>query len=360
MQDNASQNVPDLQLSSGLQAGHYIVSERAAYCQDNNGYNVSNSNKNMNKPIPVQNAINNVLQSEYLMNPLALTSPMDHSSQSMFNNIGGSQITRMSQHVERRNILPNSSAVPNFDCPKTYPKCGGIQNGQISSMAASFYEESSDRDQSNIMQTSVNTNMNPNIDTETDLNINLPTNVSGQRGGILRSVNELHPRCRPLFTAFPYFNIVQSTVFDTVYGTDHSLVVSAPTGSGKTVILELAIVRQAMHIIDGSVGNNSSTTDLKNSNKIIYIAPMKALVSERYLDWKVRLTQVLGLECVEVTGDTEEYSNLPTAQVRHDDDCPRTMYFDDYFRLVSDVFEFCFLFLKHKSLSVTYNLFFQN
>ena len=37
--------------------------------------------------------------------------------------------------------------------------------------------------------------------------------------------------------------------------------------------------------------------------KIVYIAPLKALVSERISDWKVRLEQKLGKKVVELTGD---------------------------------------------------------
>ncbi|XP_064098178.1 probable ATP-dependent DNA helicase HFM1 [Macrobrachium nipponense] len=39
--------------------------------------------------------------------------------------------------------------------------------------------------------------------------------------------------------------------------------------------------------------------------KIVYMAPMKALVSERYMDWRQRMSP-LGITCAEVTGDTEQ------------------------------------------------------
>ena len=50
-----------------------------------------------------------------------------------------------------------------------------------------------------------------------------------------------------VFSKFPYFNIVQSKVFDEVMYTDRPMVLCAPTGSGKTVIFELAIIRQLMN-----------------------------------------------------------------------------------------------------------------
>lgn len=37
---------------------------------------------------------------------------------------------------------------------------------------------------------------------------------------------------------------------------------------------------------------------------VLPVAPMKALVTERYLDWRQRLAP-LNLSCAEITGDTE-------------------------------------------------------
>ncbi|KAL1132183.1 hypothetical protein AAG570_010140, partial [Ranatra chinensis] len=74
---------------------------------------------------------------------------------------------------------------------------------------------------------------------------------------------------------------------------DKPLVVSAPTGSGKTILFELAIIR----LIE--LSHNESTTD----NKIVYMAPVKALCAERYIDWQ-RKFEPLGLQAIEVTGDS--------------------------------------------------------
>ncbi|XP_022174599.1 probable ATP-dependent DNA helicase HFM1 isoform X2 [Myzus persicae] len=75
-----------------------------------------------------------------------------------------------------------------------------------------------------------------------------------------------------------------------------SVVVSSPTGSGKTVIFELAIIR-FLETLD------KFSYNLQNF-KIIYVAPIKALCSERYEDWKNKFT-VHGLKCIEITGDSE-------------------------------------------------------
>ncbi|KAL2158830.1 hypothetical protein VTH06DRAFT_4022 [Thermothelomyces fergusii] len=91
---------------------------------------------------------------------------------------------------------------------------------------------------------------------------------------------------------FPYelFNAVQSKCFDIVYRTNDNLVVAAPTGSGKTAILELAICKLVL--------------DRGNENfKIIYQAPTKALCSERARDWEKKFSH-MNLGCAELTGDT--------------------------------------------------------
>ncbi|KAI1799034.1 P-loop containing nucleoside triphosphate hydrolase protein [Daldinia bambusicola] len=93
---------------------------------------------------------------------------------------------------------------------------------------------------------------------------------------------------------FPYelFNVVQSRCFPIVYGTNDNVVVSAPTGSGKTAILEMAICKLAM-----SPGSENY--------KIVYQAPTKSLCSERAKDWENKFSH-MGLKCIELTGDTSQ------------------------------------------------------
>ena len=60
-----------------------------------------------------------------------------------------------------------------------------------------------------------------------------------------------NPRYQQLYS-FPYFNPVQTQVFHTLYHSDSSVLLGAPTGSGKTVAAELAIFRSAVR--EGSWG----------------------------------------------------------------------------------------------------------
>ncbi|ETS77594.1 hypothetical protein PFICI_09656 [Pestalotiopsis fici W106-1] len=90
---------------------------------------------------------------------------------------------------------------------------------------------------------------------------------------------------------FPYaFNYVQSKCFPYVYGSDDNVVVSAPTSSGKTAILEMAIC----NLLNRPNGETF---------KIVYQAPTKSLCSERARDWRKKFSH-LNLQCVELTGDT--------------------------------------------------------
>jgi ATP-dependent DNA helicase HFM1/MER3 len=90
---------------------------------------------------------------------------------------------------------------------------------------------------------------------------------------------------------FDIFNAVQSKCFASAFKSDDNLVVSAPTGSGKTVIMEFAICR----LIAECKGQDF---------KVIYQAPTKSLCAERYNDWQKKFG-VLNLECAELTGDTD-------------------------------------------------------
>ncbi|EFJ28836.1 hypothetical protein SELMODRAFT_410613 [Selaginella moellendorffii] len=87
---------------------------------------------------------------------------------------------------------------------------------------------------------------------------------------------------------FSHFNPIQTQAFHTLYQTDHNVLLGAPTGSGKTISSELAMLR---------------LFNTQPDMKVIYIAPLKALVRERVDDWKKSLVPTLGKKLVELTGD---------------------------------------------------------
>lgn len=92
-----------------------------------------------------------------------------------------------------------------------------------------------------------------------------------------------------IYNKFSYFNPMQTMTFHTLYNSNTSVFVGSPTGSGKTVVAELAI----WHAFNEFPGS-----------KIVYIAPMKALVRERVDDWRERICLNSNHKIVELTGDS--------------------------------------------------------
>ncbi|ABN64909.2 DNA-directed DNA polymerase [Scheffersomyces stipitis CBS 6054] len=88
---------------------------------------------------------------------------------------------------------------------------------------------------------------------------------------------------------FRYFNPMQTMTFHSLYNDNSSVFVGSPTGSGKTVVAELAI----WHAFKQFPGS-----------KVVYIAPMKALVRERVDDWRARICKNTSYKLVELTGDS--------------------------------------------------------
>ncbi|KAK6611280.1 Sec63 Brl domain-containing protein [Botrytis cinerea] len=118
----------------------------------------------------------------------------------------------------------------------------------------------------------------------------------------LVSPHELPDRFRQVFP-YELFNAVQSKCFAQIYKTNNNIVISAPTGSGKTALLELAICKLVESYGSGQF-------------KIVYQAPIKSLCSERMRDWTKKFSH-LNLPVAELTGDTSnaEMSRVGNASI---------------------------------------------
>ncbi|KAL7083867.1 hypothetical protein ACP275_14G188400 [Erythranthe tilingii] len=100
-----------------------------------------------------------------------------------------------------------------------------------------------------------------------------------------------NPAYEALYQQFKHFNPVQTQVFTILYNSDDNVLVAAPTGSGKTICAEFAILRNHQKVPD-------------NAMRAVYIAPLEALAKERYIDWKKKFGEGLGIRVVELTGET--------------------------------------------------------
>ena len=129
--------------------------------------------------------------------------------------------------------------------------------------------------------------------------------VSSRPPGATLPVTEVPQAGRTVFSqTFQQFNSVQSAALPALLHSDHTVVVTAPTGAGKTVLFELAIVRMLSQAAAGS------------QPRAVYLAPVKALCAERSRDWTEKF-KALGLKVLLMTGDStrDDMAEIRTHQL---------------------------------------------
>lgn len=93
-----------------------------------------------------------------------------------------------------------------------------------------------------------------------------------------------------LYPDWEHFNKIQTQIFKSVFDSDDNVFIGAPTGSGKTVCAELALLRH---------------WSTENRGRAVYIAPYQELVDLRLADWAKRLSNLAGGKTiVKLTGET--------------------------------------------------------
>ncbi|POM58251.1 Pre-mRNA-splicing helicase BRR2 [Phytophthora palmivora] len=118
------------------------------------------------------------------------------------------------------------------------------------------------------------------------------------------------------FKGMESLNRVQSKMFPAAFKTSENLLLCAPTGAGKTNVAMLTILHEVMKARDPETGE----IDL-DSFKIVYVAPMKALVQEVVLNLSARLSSAYGIQIIVTTpekwdiitrksGDDRTYTQL--------------------------------------------------
>ncbi|KAF7506948.1 hypothetical protein GJ744_011079 [Endocarpon pusillum] len=92
-----------------------------------------------------------------------------------------------------------------------------------------------------------------------------------------------------LYPHFDRFNKIQTQVFKSLFDSDENVFVGAPTGSGKTICAEFALLK---HWSQPEAGN------------AVYVAPFQELIDNRLAEWQERLKTLAGGKTIlKLTGE---------------------------------------------------------
>src|ERR1700738_400594 len=93
-------------------------------------------------------------------------------------------------------------------------------------------------------------------------------------------------RNQEFISLYPYthLNKIQTQVFHTAFQTDDNFFVGAPTGSGKTMLAEIALMQYWM--------NQKQSTNPEDLGRVVYIAPTQEMVDQRLADWKQKFSGI--------------------------------------------------------------------
>ena len=111
--------------------------------------------------------------------------------------------------------------------------------------------------------------------------------------------SELPDWARPGFGSSAKLNRIQTKCFSSAFQEDGNMLICAPTGSGKTNVAMLAMLREI-----GKHRNPETGEIMLDDFKIVYIAPLKALVQEQVGNFGKRL-ESYGIKVSELTGDRQ-------------------------------------------------------
>ena len=86
------------------------------------------------------------------------------------------------------------------------------------------------------------------------------------------------------------FNKIQTQVFQALYTTDENVFIGAPTGSGKTICAEFALLR---------------LWSKREQPRAVCIEPYQEMVDQRVMEWRAKFEKLQGgKEIVSLTGET--------------------------------------------------------
>jgi pre-mRNA-splicing helicase BRR2 len=112
-------------------------------------------------------------------------------------------------------------------------------------------------------------------------------------------ISQIPAWAREPFKSAKELNRIQTRCFPTAFNDDGNMLICAPTGSGKTNVAMLTILREI------GKNRNPETGEINLDDfKIVYIAPLKALVQEQVGNFGKRL-EPYGIKVCELTGDRQ-------------------------------------------------------
>ena len=123
--------------------------------------------------------------------------------------------------------------------------------------------------------------------------------ASAASSTIAVSASAVPAKWRRVF-AFDRFNAVQTACLDEALSSDHNVLLVAPTGCGKTVAMELALIRML---------------GASPLGKAVYLAPLRSLCAERHRDWSAKFGRK---SCVILSSSGDDEALLESAASIHD------------------------------------------
>ncbi|GLU00132.1 hypothetical protein SLE2022_175240 [Rubroshorea leprosula] len=109
-------------------------------------------------------------------------------------------------------------------------------------------------------------------------------------------ISDMPDWAQPAFKGMQQLNRVQSKVYETALFSPENVLLCAPTGAGKTNVAVLTILQQL------ALNRNDDGSINHSKYKIVYVAPMKALVAEVVGNLSHRL-EAYGVTVRELSGD---------------------------------------------------------
>ena len=195
--------------------------------------------------------------------------------------------------------IPSSSALPSgLEKPQDGGLTGGLQPRKTIELENLIFE------QGNHLMTNASVKLPQGSTKRTfkgyeEIHVPAPKRKIDPNEPKLIQVTSLPEWAQGPFKSNPTLNRIQTRCYPAAFEDDGNLLVCAPTGSGKTNVSMLTILREIGKHRDPTTGA-IKTEDFK----IVYIAPLKALVQEQVGNFGKRL-EPYGVKVSELTGDRQ-------------------------------------------------------